>query len=32
MKREDNHWRLIVKDFNNNPANGIRGKVSIKYK
>ena len=27
MKKEDNHWRILVEDFNNNPINGIRGKV-----
>ena len=27
MKKEDNHWRILVEDFNNNPINGIKGKV-----
>uniref|UniRef100_A0A914KP63 Uncharacterized protein n=1 Tax=Meloidogyne incognita TaxID=6306 RepID=A0A914KP63_MELIC len=26
MKNEDNHWLILVEDFNNNPINGIRGK------
>jgi hypothetical protein len=26
MKGEDEHWRLQIEDFQNNPNNGIRGK------
>jgi hypothetical protein len=26
MCAEDNHWRMVYQDFQNNPQNGIRGK------
>jgi hypothetical protein len=26
MRKEDQHWSIVVEDFVNAPANGIRGK------
>lgn len=26
MRNEDEHWQVVVADFNNNPQHGIRGK------
>ena len=26
MQDEDSHWRLVVQEYENSPANGVRGK------